>query len=290
MDVNYGTFLVIFIEIIRIYSIKCNIIHYLIKKQIIFNKKLEHYLFFLYSYNVFKLERYEGDIMKKVYQGKTKDVFDLENGTYLLKFKDDVTGVDGVFDPGANTVGLSIEGAGKAGLKLTKFFFEKINAAGIATHYVDADIENSTMTVLPAEVFGQGAEVICRYRAVGSFLRRYGKYIENAAPLNAYVEVTLKDDEREDPLITDEALEMLGVMTREEYKVLAEMTRKIAAIVKDELAKKDLELYDIKFEFGRIGADRHIALIDEISGGNMRAYKNGEYVEPLKLEKLMFEK
>lgn len=82
---------------------------------------------------------------------------------------------------------------------------------------------------------------------------------------------------------------MLGVMTREEYKVLAEMTRKIAAIVKDELAKKDLELYDNKFEFGRIGADRHIALIDEISGGNMRAYKNGEYVEPLKLEKLMFE-
>ena len=61
--------------------------------------------------------------MKKIYEGKTKDVFDLENGNYLLKFKDDVTGVDGVFDPGANEVGLRIEGAGKAGLKLTKFFF-----------------------------------------------------------------------------------------------------------------------------------------------------------------------
>ena len=112
-------------------------------------------------------------IMKEIYRGKTKDVFDLENGQYLLKFKDDVTGTDGVFDPGANTVGLTMEGAGEAGLKLTKFFFEKINAAGIATHYVNADIANRTMTVLPASVFGEGVEVICRYRAVGSFLRRY---------------------------------------------------------------------------------------------------------------------
>ncbi|MFC4804583.1 phosphoribosylaminoimidazolesuccinocarboxamide synthase [Filifactor villosus] len=227
--------------------------------------------------------------MKSVYQGKTKDVFDLENGTYLLKFKDEVTGVDGVFDPGANTVGLTMEGAGEAGLKLTKFFFEKINEAGIATHYVDADISNRTMTVLPAEVFGEGVEVICRYRAVGSFIRRYGKYAKDGDRLDAYVEVTLKDDDRNDPLITDEALEMLGIMTKKEYEILADMTRKIAAIVKDELSQKGLELYDIKFEFGRVGEDKHIALIDEISGGNMRAYKDGEYVEPLKLEKIMLE-
>ncbi len=225
--------------------------------------------------------------MKKVYQGKTKDVFDLENGNFLLKFKDDVTGVDGVFDPGANTVGLTMEGAGEAGLKLTKFFFEKINAAGILTHYVDADIENRTMTVLPATVFGEGVEVICRFKAVGSFLRRYGKYAQEGQSLDAYVEVTLKDDDRNDPLITDEALEMLGIMSKEEYKTLTEMTRKIALIVKEELAKKELELYDIKFEFGRIGENRQIALIDEISGGNMRAYRKGEYVEPLQLEKIM---
>ena len=154
-------------------------------------------------------------IMKEIYRGKTKDVFDLENGQYLLKFKDDVTGTDGVFDPGANTVGLTMEGAGEAGLKLTKFFFEKINAAGIATHYVNADIANRTMTVLPASVFGEGVEVICRYRAVGSFLRRYGKYAADGQKLDAYVEVTLKDDDRNDPLITEEALDMLGIMTRQ---------------------------------------------------------------------------
>ncbi|MDR7855100.1 phosphoribosylaminoimidazolesuccinocarboxamide synthase [Tissierella sp.] len=227
--------------------------------------------------------------MNLVYRGKTKDVYALGDGNYLLKFKDDVTGENGVFDPGANTVGLTIEGVGKAGLRLTKFFYEKLNSIGIPTHYLDADIDNNTMTVLPAKMFGKGVEVICRYRAVGSFLRRYGMYASEGQKLDAYVEVTLKDDDRNDPLITDEGLEMLDIMTKEEYKILVDLTKKIGEVVKNELSKKGLELYDIKFEFGRVGEDNHIALIDEISGGNMRAYKDGSYIEPLELERLMLE-
>ncbi|SMB87923.1 phosphoribosylaminoimidazole-succinocarboxamide synthase [Desulfonispora thiosulfatigenes DSM 11270] len=228
--------------------------------------------------------------MQLTYKGKTKDVYSLEDGNYLLRFKDDVTGENGVFDPGANTVGLTIEGVGRAGLSLTKFFFEKLNAEGIPTHYVDADIENATMTVKPAELFGNGLEVICRYRAVGSFLKRYGMYAKEGQALDAFVEVTLKDDAKGDPPINEDALDMLGVLTKEEYKELKELTQKIGGVVKEELAKKDIDLYDIKFEFGRIGENKHIALIDEISGGNMRAYKNGEYIEPLQLEKLMLSK
>lgn len=228
--------------------------------------------------------------MKLIYQGKTKDVYELKNGNYQLKFKDDVTGEDGIFDPGANSIGLSIEGAGKAGLKLTKYFFEKLNRIGIPTHYIESSIEDNTMTVLPAKHFGKGVEVICRYRAVGSFIRRYGLYAKEGQLLDAYVEVTLKDDKRKDPLITDEGLEMLNVMTKKEYKILVELTRKIGQVIKDELAIKGLELYDIKFEFGRIGNDNHIALIDEVSGGNMRVYKNGEYIEPILLEKMILER
>ena len=227
--------------------------------------------------------------MELKYRGKTKDVYELEDGNYLLKFKDDVTGADGVFDPGANTVGLTIEGVGKAGIKLTKFFYEKLNDMNIPTHYLDSDIENATLTVLPAKMFGKGVEVICRYRAVGSFMRRYGLYAKEGQVLDSYVEVTLKDDDREDPLITDEALEMLGIMTKEEYKILVDLTKEIGKVVKDELAKKEMELYDIKFEFGRVGQDGHIALIDEISGGNMRAYRHGEKVDPIELEKIILE-
>ncbi len=227
--------------------------------------------------------------MKLIYTGKTKDVFALENGNYLLKFKDDLTGENGVFDPGSNTVGLTLKGAGKAGLRLTKFFFEILKEKGIPTHYIGADIENDTMTVKPATLFGNGLEVICRYRAVGSFLRRYGMYAKEGQPLNAFVEVTLKDDARQDPPVSKDALDMLGLLTAEEYEVLKDLAKKIGGVVKTELAKRGIELYDIKFEFGRVDKDGQIALIDEISGGNMRAYKNGKYIEPLLLEKLMLE-
>ncbi|MDI9508571.1 MAG: phosphoribosylaminoimidazolesuccinocarboxamide synthase [Clostridiales bacterium] len=225
--------------------------------------------------------------MKLLNKGKTKDVYALDNGNYLLKFKDDVTGTDGVFDPGANSVGLTIEGAGKAGLRLTKLFFERLREEGIPTHYIDCDIDALTMTVKPATMFGKGLEVICRYRAVGSFIRRYGLYAKEGQKLDAFIEVTLKDDERQDPPINEDALHMLGILTRDEYAILKDLTVKICDIIKSELAKKDIELYDIKLEFGRIGEDNHIALIDEISGGNMRAYKDGQYIEPLMLEKLM---
>ncbi|MDO4540918.1 MAG: phosphoribosylaminoimidazolesuccinocarboxamide synthase, partial [Syntrophomonadaceae bacterium] len=140
-----------------------------------------------------------------------------------------------------------------------------------------------------AQVFGKGLEVVCRYRAVGSFLRRYGDYCEEGQPLPAFVEITLKDDAREDPPITEDALAVLGLLSHQEYDVLVNMTRQVGEVVKAELAKKGIELYDIKFEFGRIGPDRQIALIDEISGGNMRAFKDGTYIPPLELEKMMLE-
>lgn len=223
--------------------------------------------------------------MNKVYQGKTKNVFALDNGNYLLEFKDTVTGENGVFDPGANTVGLSIDGIGRENLKTSVMFFERLNEAGIKTHYVSADIENSTMEVLPATPFGKGLEVICRYRAVGSFLRRYGKYVNEGDKLDAYVEMTLKDDDRCDPLVPCEALEALGIMDAKMFEKTKEMTKKISAIVKEVIAEKGVELYDIKFEFGFNGEE--VILIDEIASGNMRAYKDGVIVDPMDLTKIL---
>ncbi|MBO7293497.1 MAG: phosphoribosylaminoimidazolesuccinocarboxamide synthase [Clostridia bacterium] len=225
--------------------------------------------------------------MKLVYTGKTKDVFALENGNYLLKFKDDCTGKDGVFDPGENSVGLTIDGVGDVNLRMSIYFFEKVNAAGILTHYVSADLANTTMEVLPARVFGKGLEVICRHKAVGSFLRRYSDYIEEGADLPAYVEMTFKNDEKGDPLVTKEGLVALGVMTDEQYEDMKVMTQKITKIVADDLLERGLVLYDIKFEFG-YDKDGNVMLIDEIASGNMRVYKNGEYIDPMTLSELFF--
>lgn len=225
--------------------------------------------------------------MNLVYEGKTKNVYDMGDGNYLLDFKDDVTGVDGKFDPGANTVGLTVEGMGKTCVKLTDFFFSKVAEAGIPTHYVSADVENATMVVKPAELFGKGLEVICRLKAVGSFRRRYGDYCEEGQPLDYFVEVTLKDNDREDPPISKDALDMLGILSADEYEDLKDLTKKITKIVEDALKAKGMDLYDIKLEFGRV--DGKVALVDEISGGNMRVYKDGVYIEPLKLPGLLFD-
>ena len=221
-----------------------------------------------------------------IYKGKTKDVYDNGDGNYLLQFKDDVTGTDGKFDPGANTVALSIAGVSNTCVKLTEFFFKKIEEAGIFTHYVSADVEKAQMVVRPATMFGKGVEVICRLKAVGSFLRRFGDYCVNGQDLNFLVETTLKDDKREDPPITKDQLDMLGILTADEYEILKDLTQRITGIIKDELAKKGAELYDIKLEFGRV--DGKIALIDEISGGSMRVYKDGKSVPPLELPTLLF--
>ena len=225
--------------------------------------------------------------LKLLYTGKTKNVYELPNGNCLLLFKDDCTGKDGVFDPGENSVGLTIEGVGDVNLRMSIYFFEKINAAGIKTHYVSADLANTTMEVLPAKVFGKGLEVICRNKAVGSFIRRYGALIETGADLPSYVETTLKDDEKGDPLITKDALVAIGVMTEEQYDSMKDMTQKITQIVADDLKEKGMVLYDIKFEYG-YDAEGNVMLIDEIASGNMRVYKDGEYIDPMTLSELFF--
>lgn len=223
--------------------------------------------------------------MKLVYTGKTKDVYSLENGNCLLKFKDDMTGENGVFDPGANTVGAHIDGIGRENLKVSVKFFEMLKAAGIKTHYISANIDDVTMEVLPAKVFGKGLEVICRYRAVGSFIRRYGAYVADGTKLDAYVEMTIKDDDRGDPLITKEGLEAIGIMTPAQFDQVAASTKEITKIVADEIAKCGAELYDIKFEFGFNGDE--VMLIDEIASGNMRAYKDGKSMDPIALTELL---
>ncbi|NLW59322.1 MAG: phosphoribosylaminoimidazolesuccinocarboxamide synthase [Firmicutes bacterium] len=222
--------------------------------------------------------------MQLLKKGKTKDVYALEDGNILLKFKDDATvGEDGRLDPGGNKVGATIEGLGRASLRMSKYYFEKINAAGIFTHYLDSDLDAGTMTVRPATFFGKGVEIICRLKATGSFLRRYGDYCTEGQDLDFLIEVSLKDDERGDPMITPEALAMLGIMSGPEYEEVCALTKRITTIIRDDLTAKGLTLYDLKLEFGRI--DGQVALIDEVSSGCMRVYKGDKWLHPVELDK-----
>ena len=224
--------------------------------------------------------------MEFLYKGKTKDVYQLDNGNVLLKFKDDCTGKDGVFDPGENAVGLTIDGIGKANLKTSVYYFELLHKAGIKTHYVSSCVEDATMEVLPGIVFGKGLEVICRLVATGSFIRRYGEYIENGTVLDGgYVECTFKNDAKGDPLVTMEGLVALGVMSEEMFVSMKKQTLKITKLIADDLKSIGLDLWDIKYEFGYHNGE--VILIDEIASGNMRVYKDGKIVDPVNLTKFI---
>lgn len=224
--------------------------------------------------------------MELTYKGKTKDVYKLEDGNNLLVFKDNVTSSNGVFDPGANVSELTIKDNGYYGLLMSEYFFKLFEQEGIKTQYVSSDMENRTMTVKPVTFFGKGIEVICRLAATGSFMRRYGGYATEGQKLDYYTEISLKDDERGDPFISEELLILFDILKPGEYDIIKEMNIKITKIIERELAQKGIELIDLKLEFGR-DKNGEILLIDEVSGGNMRAYKDGKSLEPIELSKII---
>ncbi|MCL2810129.1 MAG: phosphoribosylaminoimidazolesuccinocarboxamide synthase [Treponema sp.] len=224
--------------------------------------------------------------MELIKTGKTKDVYKSPDGNYLFKFKDTITGnAEGQSDPGGNKVVGSVAGVGSAALKMSTYYFELLKKSNIPTHYVSADQTKNEMTVRPAAFFGKGLEFVIRYKASGSFVRRFGQYCKEGDELPKVFEVTLKDDGREDPPVTSEILAALNLLTPAQYDEIHAQTIKICDIVKDDLKNRGLELIDIKIEFGIV--DGKIALIDEISPGNMRVFKGGKKVDYITLSNLV---
>ena len=224
--------------------------------------------------------------MELVKNGKTKDVYKLSDGNFLLKFKDTVTGhPTGESDPGGNTVVGSVAGVGSGALKMSVHYFELFKKHNIHTHYVSADLAKNEMVVKPASAFGKGLEFVLRYRAAGSFVRRFGLYCKDGEELPKVFEATLKDDDHDDPPATAEILFALKLLTPAQYGRIHEDTIKICDIIRDDLKERGLELIDIKLEFGLV--DGEIALIDEVSAGNMRVFKNGKKLDYLNLSELV---
>jgi phosphoribosylaminoimidazole-succinocarboxamide synthase len=220
--------------------------------------------------------------MELVKKGKTKDVYKLPAGSCLLKFKDTITGhSSGESDPGGNMVVGTAEGAGLGALKMSAYYFGLVKDANIPTHFISADMAKNEMVVHPAALFGNGLEFVMRYRAAGSFIKRFGLYSKEGDHLPKIFEATLKDDAREDPPAVKEILMALNILSHSQYDEIHDKSKRIADIVYDDLKNRGLELFDIKLEFGIVNGN--IALIDEISAGNMRVYKDGKKLDCLAL-------
>ncbi|MDL2237097.1 phosphoribosylaminoimidazolesuccinocarboxamide synthase [Christensenellaceae bacterium OttesenSCG-928-K19] len=200
--------------------------------------------------------------MKTLYNGKTKDVLtDEGTGSVYLLFKDDATGEDGVFDPGSNTVGGSVEGKGKKGLKISQYFFELMKKNGVPTHYLSADIEKGLMEVRKLTV--PPLEFVLRYFTAGSMCRRFT--LEEGIPFDPpYLEVTLKDDEQGDPLISERLCLMKGMLKEGQYEEALDVLLKVGEGLKKELAQMGLTLIDFKIEIG-YDEDGKMYVVDEIT-------------------------
>ncbi|HHY11893.1 MAG TPA: phosphoribosylaminoimidazolesuccinocarboxamide synthase, partial [Firmicutes bacterium] len=98
--------------------------------------------------------------------------------------------------------------------------------------------------------------------------------VKQGTVLPSLVEFTLKDDRRGDPLITEDALVALNIVSREAVEYMKQTARRATAILRSHLDEKGLELIDIKYEFGEV--EGRTMIIDEISGDSMRVVKNGQ--------------
>lgn len=186
--------------------------------------------------------------MKTLYDGKTKTVMlDEETNVTHLFFKDTATGENGMFDPGYNTVGGSVEGKGNIGLRVSKYFFELMEANGIPTHYLGADLDKNLMKVRTLTV--PKLEFVLRYFTAGSMSRRFD--LEEGIVFDPpYTEVTLKSDEQGDPLISERLCIMKGMLVPGQYDEALGVLVRVGEVLKKELAKMDLTLIDFKIEVG----------------------------------------
>ena len=226
--------------------------------------------------------------MKTLYDGKTKTVMlDEETGVVNLFFKDTATGENGMFDPGYNTVGGSVEGKGKIGLTISKYFFELMEKNGIPTHFLGADLDKNLMQVKQLTV--PKLEFVLRYFTAGSMCRRFT--LPEGIPFDPpYKEVTLKDDEQGDPLITERLCLMKDMLIPGVFDQGLELVEKVGEVLKKELAKMDLTLIDFKIEIG-YDKDGKVYVVDEITPDIWRVKdSNGVIPNQIDCAKLILEK
>ena len=226
--------------------------------------------------------------MKILYKGKTKDVL-LDEATqqrYLL-FKDDATGENGVFDPGSNTVGGSVKGKGRTGLAVSAHFFGLMEKNGVPTHFLGADLEKGLMKVKPVHV--PKLEFVLRYFTAGSMCRRFT--MESGMPFDPpYAEVTLKDDDQGDPLISERLCIMKGLLKPGQFDAALELLTRVGGVLRRELKELNLTLIDFKIEFG-FDADGGICVADEITPDIWRVKdENGKIPDQITCAKMILQR
>ncbi|EMB93737.1 phosphoribosylaminoimidazolesuccinocarboxamide synthase [Streptococcus mutans] len=196
-----------------------------------------------------------------IYSGKAKDILATEDENVIIaQYKDQATALNGVKKE-------QIAGKGQLNNQISSLIFQKLNAAGVATHFIKKISEteqlNKKVKIIPLEV-------VLRNVTAGSFSKRFGvkEGIQLEKPI---VEFYYKNDDLDDPFINDEHVKFLKLANDEDIAYIKAETRRINKLLSDWFHQIGLKLIDFKLEFG-FDKDGKIILADEFSPDNCRLW------------------
>jgi len=195
-----------------------------------------------------------------MYEGKGKQLFASDvKGELIQLFKDDATAFDGIKHD-------VIAGKGELNCAISSFLFEKLQQAGVASHYV---ARTGPVEMRVKELDMMPVEVVVRNIAAGSICKRLG--LEEGMELpHPLTELFYKSDELHDPMINTEHAEMFGWATREDIAFMREAALKVNAELTAMFGAVGIKLVDYKLEFGK--HDGAILLGDEITPDGCRLW------------------
>jgi phosphoribosylaminoimidazole-succinocarboxamide synthase len=198
----------------------------------------------------------------EIIEGKVKTVFTTsEPDKVLIQYEDRVTAGNGkkIDFP---------QGKGKVCMEISELLFKTLETYGIRTHYLDTFPER-IMSCKKVDIIP--IEVVVRNVATGSIVRQttIKEGTEFGWPL---VEYFLKDDEKDDPLLTEDRIRLMGEFP---LRDMEQTSREVNGILSRIFREIGLTLVDFKLEFG-YDSEQNLLLADELSPDGMRIWRQGE--------------
>ncbi|QKX02687.1 phosphoribosylaminoimidazolesuccinocarboxamide synthase [Wolbachia endosymbiont of Litomosoides sigmodontis] len=200
---------------------------------------------------------------KIIYQGKAKSIIETKDpSTVIQYFKDEVT----AFNKGKYEI---IEGKGIINNYISAFVMEILEKAGINTHFIKTLSEREQLVkklkIIPLEI-------VVRNITAGSFCKRFN-IKEGEKLASPIIEFFYKNDSLADPMVNENHVLYFSWLSHEEMEVIKITTLKINTVLVDLFLNAEIDLVDLKLEFGRpINDDTKITLADEISPDNCRLW------------------
>ena len=200
--------------------------------------------------------------MEPIIEGKVKTVYQgVEEDQVLIHYHDKVTAGNGKKEDYP-------VGKGEINCDISCIIFEKLAKEGIESHYIERS-GPGLMRCKKVEIIPM--ELVVRNIAAGSIVRNTTIPEGKRFAPEPLIELFLKDDEKDDPLLNDARIAAMG-MNGFKYMMIS-IARKINVVLKEIFSSIDLDLVDYKLEFGTY--KNRVILADEISPDSCRLWKKG---------------